>query len=223
MDLGAPHRDGSSYGSHDSPSRMSASNLKNDPSSGTFNNGNGSPALNFEERVSLLSQYAEPHPFDIEMRQMPHVSGSATSISSGSSPFPSNAGGTLPVKLESHDYPSLLGNISPTERRSSALSRPGRVLFQGRKHNDASGAEKKHTKCNRNHVRSAWLSPYFLIAFLLILLVLSAGSILLWRLSKEKNGFAHISAHCAWTFGPTALLTVIVGFWGPVSYSCRML
>ncbi|OAG35913.1 hypothetical protein AYO21_09915 [Fonsecaea monophora] len=70
-----------------------------------------------------------------------------------------------------------------------------------------------------------WLRKPILFGFILLFLALIAGLIILWRFAQIENGIrtAITSNHYAWTYGPTALLVVILVPWRLVDFHCRAL
>ena len=55
--------------------------------------------------------------------------------------------------------------------------------------------------------------------------ILLASVAALWRISQDRDGFApHIPTNrYTWTYGPTAVLIVVIGFWRQVEYYCKLL
>ncbi|KAI0454763.1 hypothetical protein F5B21DRAFT_474184 [Xylaria acuta] len=72
--------------------------------------------------------------------------------------------------------------------------------------------------------RPPWLRKLALFAFMALFIVLSVGLILMWYLVNRYNGIplTLTTNHYAWTYGPTAILTVIVSLWRQVNY-CAMI
>ncbi|KAI0517111.1 hypothetical protein F5B22DRAFT_604874 [Xylaria bambusicola] len=71
--------------------------------------------------------------------------------------------------------------------------------------------------------RSAWLHKRTLIALIFLLTILAVSLLLLWRYDISNNGIrlALGSNHYIWTYGPTAILTIIVGIWRQIDYQCK--
>jgi hypothetical protein len=82
---------------------------------------------------------------------------------------------------------------------------------------------------NRRSCRMPMWNPLWLRS--VPLLAISAGfaslavvSIILWHYSTVHNGFALISTnHYSWTYGPTAVLVLVVAVWRQVDYHCKAL
>jgi Protein of unknown function (DUF3433) len=70
-----------------------------------------------------------------------------------------------------------------------------------------------------------WLKKGTLVAFIVLYIALLASVTLLWRVSQDQDGFTpHISTnHYTWTYGPTAILIMVVGLWRQVEYHCKVL
>lgn len=69
-----------------------------------------------------------------------------------------------------------------------------------------------------------WSSPALLFAYSTVLASLSATTVVLWRLSVSNHGFPLLTANnYAWTYGPTAVLTVIMSIWNQTTYCCKLL
>ena len=70
-----------------------------------------------------------------------------------------------------------------------------------------------------------WLKKRTLVAFVVLYIVLLLSVILLWHFSRDKDGFApRISTnHYTWTYGPTAVLVIVVGLWRQVAYYSSVL
>ena len=70
-----------------------------------------------------------------------------------------------------------------------------------------------------------WLKKRTLVAFIVLYLILLLSVTLLWRASRHRNGFTpHISTNrYTWTYGPTAVLVIVVGLWRQVAYYSSIL
>jgi hypothetical protein len=70
-----------------------------------------------------------------------------------------------------------------------------------------------------------WLRKGTLTAFIVLYVLLLMSVVLLWRISRDHDGFTpHISTnHYTWTYGPTAVLTVFVSLWRQTEYHCKVL
>ena len=69
-----------------------------------------------------------------------------------------------------------------------------------------------------------WLKRIFLIPFALLLTALVVVLPILWRVCRESHGFALVTDnHYSWTYGPTAVLVIIVSLWKLSDFWCRAL
>jgi hypothetical protein len=69
-----------------------------------------------------------------------------------------------------------------------------------------------------------WLRSVSLVAISAGFASLAVVSIILWHYSNVHNGFALISTnHYSWTYGPTAVLVLVVAVWRQVDYYCKAL
>ncbi|KAF2151550.1 hypothetical protein K461DRAFT_279053 [Myriangium duriaei CBS 260.36] len=68
-----------------------------------------------------------------------------------------------------------------------------------------------------------WLSVPFISLFSALLIVLASMTGLLFELSRHEDGFSlpH-GGHFVWTYGPTAMLTVVASGWEPVVFTCKL-
>lgn len=71
--------------------------------------------------------------------------------------------------------------------------------------------------------RPPWLRKPVLFAFIALFISFSAGLILMWYLINRYNGIplTLTRSHYAWTYGPTAIFTVVLSLWRQVNY-CTM-
>ena len=98
-------------------------------------------------------------------------------------------------------------------------------------HKRRSGATSKHVEGDIQAFRSIemwrpiWLRPVVLVGFIVVFALILTTLILLYRWSKTHHGIStQISSnHYSWTYDPTAVLLVLVGFWRPVDYYCKLL
>ena len=72
---------------------------------------------------------------------------------------------------------------------------------------------------------SVWLRKRTLLAFTVFFGALAASLILLWRLDIAMGGFQTTitSNHYSLTYGPTALLVIVVSLWRQVDYNAKVL
>lgn len=69
-----------------------------------------------------------------------------------------------------------------------------------------------------------WSSPALLIMISALLIFLSAATIVLWRVAMGSHGFPLLTSNnYSWTYGPTAVLTVIMSIWNQTTYCCKLL
>ncbi|KAI0097369.1 hypothetical protein GGR51DRAFT_578174 [Nemania sp. FL0031] len=78
-------------------------------------------------------------------------------------------------------------------------------------------------KTTRRYWDPLWLRKPVLFTFMALFIVLSVSLILLWHFANRYDGIplALTTNHYAWTYGPTAVLTVVVSLWRQVNY-CAM-
>ena len=72
---------------------------------------------------------------------------------------------------------------------------------------------------------SKWLHPATLIGFFVLFIALLLALVLLFHFSNQNHGLStQISAnHYSWTYGPTALLVLVLSTWRQVDFNCRIL
>jgi Protein of unknown function (DUF3433) len=70
-----------------------------------------------------------------------------------------------------------------------------------------------------------WLRRRTLLAFMALFAAFDATLIALWRSNEAENGFRPTltSNYYAWTYGPTAVLVVVLGLWRQVDYQCKII
>ena len=70
-----------------------------------------------------------------------------------------------------------------------------------------------------------WLRRRTLLAFVALFAAFDVSLVALWRSSEAQNGFRPTlsSNHYAWTYGPTAVLVVVLGLWRQVDYHCKIM
>jgi Protein of unknown function (DUF3433) len=70
-----------------------------------------------------------------------------------------------------------------------------------------------------------WLRRRTLLAFVALFATFDASLIALWRFNKAQNGFRPTlsSNNYTWTYGPAAVLVVVVGLWRQVDYHCKII
>lgn len=109
---------------------------------------------------------------------------------------------------------------SSQDRHASTLSN-----FENRQEPSEEAAHHQHEKPNQlKFWNPFWLSPTILISLSSLLTLLSAATIVLWRLSVQDHGFELLTTnHYAWTYGPTAVLTIIMSIWTQIAYCAKLL
>ena len=67
-----------------------------------------------------------------------------------------------------------------------------------------------------------WLRKSTLLALAALFASLATALIALWSSNKAQKGFPITlsSNHYAWTYGPTAMLIIVISFWRQVEYHC---
>lgn len=85
--------------------------------------------------------------------------------------------------------------------------------------------QHQHEKSNETMFWNPfWLSPSILISLSTLLVLMSAATVFLWRLSVQDHGFELLTTnHYAWTYGPTAVLTIVMSIWTRISYWGKIL
>jgi hypothetical protein len=70
-----------------------------------------------------------------------------------------------------------------------------------------------------------WLSKIVLICFLLLFAALLTALLLVWYANGQRNGFfvADSTSPYTWTYGPTAVLVIVISLWRMVDYHCKTL
>lgn len=69
-----------------------------------------------------------------------------------------------------------------------------------------------------------WLRKSVLSVFMFLFLLMSAGLVVLWYFVNRYKGIplTESTSHYIWTYGPTAILVVVVSLWRQVDYCCKM-
>src|SRR5271155_3298105 len=76
----------------------------------------------------------------------------------------------------------------------------------------------------RQYWNPLWLQKYSLLALAVLFGLLAAVLIFLWHFSDMDDGFALLTSnHYAWTYGPTAILVLVVSIWRQVDFWCKSL
>ena len=70
-----------------------------------------------------------------------------------------------------------------------------------------------------------WLAPLTLSAFVVLFIGLLLALVLLLHYANQRHGLSTqlTSNHYAWTYGPTALLVLVLNAWRQVDFQCRIL
>lgn len=70
-----------------------------------------------------------------------------------------------------------------------------------------------------------WLRRSTLTAFIALYVLLLLSVTVLWRIAQDRNGFTprFPTHHYTWTYGPTAVLVIVISLWRQVEYHCKIL
>ena len=70
-----------------------------------------------------------------------------------------------------------------------------------------------------------WLSKIALICFVLLFAFLLTALLLVWNFNVQRNGFyvADSTSPYTWTYGPTAVIVLLISLWRMVDYHCKNL
>ncbi|KAI8633044.1 hypothetical protein F5Y19DRAFT_462225 [Xylariaceae sp. FL1651] len=69
-----------------------------------------------------------------------------------------------------------------------------------------------------------WLSVILLFVFTFLLGASTVALVVLWHVSEQNRGFPLVTTnHYSWTYGPTAILVIIVSIWHRIEYWCALL
>ncbi len=73
--------------------------------------------------------------------------------------------------------------------------------------------------------QSVWLRPIVLLIFALYSALLLVALVVLYYYARASNGLStHISKnHYLWTYGPTAVLVLVLTIWRQIDFACRIL
>ena len=74
------------------------------------------------------------------------------------------------------------------------------------------------------HCTPFWLGKTTLLALVALFVSLMTPLVVVWYVSKSQNGFRPVLSqnHDAWTYGPTAVLVIVLSFWRQVDYCCKI-
>lgn len=75
----------------------------------------------------------------------------------------------------------------------------------------------------RQYWSSPWLRHTTLLLFAALFACLAASLVILRRIDISSNGFSPNTSHYAWTYGPTAVFTVVLSLWRQVDYHVKMM
>ena len=88
---------------------------------------------------------------------------------------------------------------------------------------NSTSVRQRHNE--RSRLRSlsfGWLSATTLLLITLLFIILGIGLLLVWHYNTERNGFTLVTSnHYTWTYGPTAILVVVVALWRQVDSQCK--
>ncbi|KAI3316752.1 hypothetical protein HD806DRAFT_420596 [Xylariaceae sp. AK1471] len=86
------------------------------------------------------------------------------------------------------------------------------------------GLEKTRPSIPGTSWNPFWLSTVLLFVFTFLLGALAVALIVLWHVSGQNPGFPLVTTnHYSWTYGPTAILVIIVSIWHRIEYWCALL
>jgi hypothetical protein len=125
----------------------------------------------------------------------------------------------LPTMAKNSQISSASGGTRPINRQDRQVKADS-VLSERREPVNLLGGQFDGQKM----WNPGWLSAMSLICFMCLFAALVLALILLWHYSNLYNGFTLISLnHYAWTYGPTAVLVIIVSLWRQVDFYCKAL
>ncbi|KAI1361714.1 hypothetical protein F5Y08DRAFT_11538 [Xylaria arbuscula] len=137
--------------------------------------------------------------------------------------------------MEDSDSPPFYPATNDVRNQSSLESQvdvePSTIHCGGSQHSLSTAnfdAEEPLTAADENHPplwTSFWLKKTTLLGFTAIFTSLWISLAILWHYNIQSNGFPLTlsSNSYTWTYGPTAVLTIIVGLWRQVDYHCKLL
>lgn len=72
---------------------------------------------------------------------------------------------------------------------------------------------------------SVWLRKRTLIALEALFISLLVSLVVVWYTNRSQHGFRPVLStnHYAWTYGPTAVLVVVLSLWRQVDYHCKLM
>lgn len=95
---------------------------------------------------------------------------------------------------------------------------------------DLLGAKKEDayyalSDTNHGYWTPFWLRNSTLLALVALFTSLTVSLIVIWFTNRSQNGFRPVVSknHYAWTYGPTAVLVIVLSFWRQVDYHCKIL
>ncbi|KAK5046846.1 hypothetical protein LTR84_007200 [Exophiala bonariae] len=105
-------------------------------------------------------------------------------------------------------------SITPTHRNNENILVP--ISMKARYNSNGSAS-------SRLLWQSLWLRKRTLLAFLLLFTVLCISLLILWQYDNQHDGIRLTVStnHYAWTYGPAAILVVVVSLWRQVDYQCK--
>ena len=131
---------------------------------------------------------------------------------------------TTTVILQNPDYPTLttaethaLTEFGPVSDHQDGTSRKSSIRELG---------AEKHVGVNALKLwNPIWLHWMTLCGLVIIFIMLGLTVIILYVVSERNHGLStqKSSNHYSWTYGPTALLVIVVAIWRQVDHYCKML
>lgn len=85
--------------------------------------------------------------------------------------------------------------------------------------------DSAHLNTAHEYWTSEWLRKRTLLALAALFVALAVALIVLWFTNNALGGYPTTlsSNHYAWTYGPTAVLVVVISFWRQVDYHCKVI
>ncbi|GAB7363958.1 hypothetical protein MBLNU230_g4520t1 [Neophaeotheca triangularis] len=134
-------------------------------------------------------------------------------------------GGALGPAASSHDAVQLQPS-DPNRRSSTTTFTSSDQIDQSRLDQllPVSKNKEQHSDLPK-YWNPFWLRKCTLLALAALFASFAAALIVLWQMNESLNGFRLTVStnHYARTYGPTAVLTVVLSFWRQVDYHCKML
>ncbi|SMR54528.1 unnamed protein product [Zymoseptoria tritici ST99CH_3D1] len=130
------------------------------------------------------------------------------------------------MEPDRHDYTGLLSGAS--RGSPEAAGRIDIIKKHPSSHENVEVRQRSvdsSTHGTHRYWISTWLRKWTLIALVALFTAMCVSLLVLWRLNKSQNGFRTTLStnHYAWTYGPTAILVVVLSLWRQVDYYCKVM